>query len=443
MYLRRKIDQFLVEWKNREGHLPLVIRGPRQVGKTCSVREFAKKNYKNFVEINFVEQPEFRRILDDGYRIDKILQNISFLAPDIEFIPHETLLFFDEFQTYADLATALKFFAQDGRFDVICSGSLLGLNYRTVESNSVGYKEDYQVLPLDFEEFLWTQGYRNDFVVEIQRHMLELEPFSDLLFDVLRKVFFNYSVTGGMPAVVAKFVEKNNFSGVLELQKQLLKDYEEDIRKYAIGVDQGRILNTYRAVVPQLAKENKKFQISKIAKGAGFANYRGCIEWLIDAGVVLPCRCLQFPELPLGGNYEPDKLKLYLCDIGLLLASLDKESQEDFRNNRNFGIYKGALFENMVAMALHAAGNSLYYYRKENSTLEMDFFVRNAKELFPVEVKSQSSKAKSLRSMITNERYKDIRRGIKLGNLNIGNSNDILTFPYFCTFLLHKVIQEI
>ena len=443
MYLKRRIDQYLTEWKKKRKHLPLIIEGPRQVGKTSSVREFAVRNYRNYIEINFAEQPEFRKILQDGYKVDRILQNISFLAPELRFVSGKTLIFFDEFQLYPDLATALKFFAQDGRYDIICSGSLLGLNYHQIESNSVGYKENYQMLPLDFEEFLWARGYGDDFVQDIRQHMLNFEPLGELLYDVLRDLFFDFSVTGGMPAAVVKFVEEKNFSGVLALQKQLLRDYEEDIRKYAVGLDQGRILNTYRAVVPQLAKENKKFQISKVAKGAKFADYRGCIEWLNTAGVVLPCKCLAFPELPLGGNYVPDKMKLYFCDIGLLLASLDRASQEDFRKNRNFGVYKGALFENIVATALHASGCSLYYYRREDSTLEMDFFVRNAKELFPVEVKSQSSKAKSLRSMIGNERYHDIKRGIKLGNLNIGNSNNILTFPYFCTFLLDEVVQEI
>ena len=225
------------------------------------------------------------------------------------------------------------------------------------------------------------------------------------------------------------------------MQTQLLEDYKEDIRKYADGLDQTRILNVFQHIPVQLAKDNKKFQISKVAKGARFKDYRGCIEWLKDTGLVNVCYCLQYPELPLKGNYDEEKYKLYYFDTGMLVAMLDEEAQEDLRANKNMNVYKGALYENVVAEALVKSGYGLYYYKKENATLEEDFFVRTRDSLVPVEVKATNGRSKSLRTLIKSENYPDIKFGIKLIKGNIGIENDIHTFPYFCTFLLKRYIS--
>ena len=206
------------------------------------------------------------------------------------------------------------------------------------------------------------------------------------------------------------------------------------------GVDQTRIINVFNRVAPQLARENKKFQISKVASGARFRDYRGCIEWLNDAGMVNICYCLNFPELPLKGNYDETKYKLYFADSGLLVAMLDEEAQEDLRANKNLGVYKGALYENVVGEALVKAGYQLYYYKREDSTLEQDFFVRTASALIPVEVKAQRGTAKSLRTLIASDKYEDIHYGIKFTAGNVGFSDDIYTFPYFCAFLLKRYL---
>ncbi len=226
------------------------------------------------------------------------------------------------------------------------------------------------------------------------------------------------------------------------MQRQLLADYREDIRKYAEGLDQARILNVFNQIPVQLARENKKFQISKVASGARFKDYRGCIEWLADTGLVNICYCLHVPELPLKGNYDESKYKLYFADSGLLVAMLDDESQEDLRANKNPGVYKGALYENIVGESLKKSGYDLYYYKRENSTLKKDFFVRTAFELIPVEVKATNGRSKSLRTLITNERYPDIACGIKFTGGNIGYSEKIYTFPYFCAFLLKKYLRS-
>ncbi len=443
MYLKRKIDDFLLDWKNNENKKPLIIKGCRQIGKTESIKQFAKNNYSNVIYINFVEEPKYKLIIEDSYNVADIIKNISRIDPSKKFIPNETLIIFDELQTYPEIATSLKFFCIDKKYDVICSGSLLGINYKNIESNSVGYKTDYEMSSLDFEEFLWAKGYDSDFIQNILQHMQSLTPFSELEMKLLNDLFLDFSILGGMPAVVKSYIENGTFGEALEIQKQLLIDYEEDIRKYAIGLDQSRILNVYRQLANQLAKENKKFQITKVAKGARFSDYRGCIEWLDDAGIINICNCLNFPELPLKGNTSPDKYKIYYRDSGLLVASLDEESQEDLRVNKNFGVYKGALYENIVGDALVKSGYALYYYKREDSTLEEDFFVRTQHSLVPVEVKATNGSSKSLATLIDSDKYGDIKFGVKLCNGNIGYNGKFYTFPYFCAFLLKQFLSPL
>ncbi|MDD3253603.1 MAG: AAA family ATPase [Lachnospiraceae bacterium] len=441
MYLQRKIDLLLQNWKEELDKKPLIVKGPRQVGKTESIRYFAEKNYENLVYINFVEEPKYKMITSDGYKAADIIKNISLLDPSKKFVEGRTLLFFDELQEYPEIATALKFFCLDGRYDVICSGSMLGINYRRIESNSVGYKVDYEMCSLDFEEFLWAKGYGQPVIDSMLQHMMDLRPFSEMELSVYQSLFLDYCILGGMPAVVREYILKGTFENSLMTQRQLLADYREDIRKYAQGIDQTRILNVFEHIPVQLAKDNKKFQISKVATGARFKDYRGCIEWLRDAGIIQICYCMHYPELPLKGNYNEEKYKLYFADTGLLVAMLDEEAQEDLRANKNLNVYKGALYENIVGEALKKSGYGLYYYKRENSTLEEDFFVRTAAELIPVEVKAQNGRSKSLRTLLQSDKYPDIQRGIKLTGGNIGMQDAIYTFPYFCSFLLKNYLS--
>lgn len=442
MYLRRKADEFLLEWHKNPRRCPLIVKGPRQIGKTATIRHFAAQHYQSVVEINFVEEPRYRAIAADGYRAQDIIKNISLVDPTKRFVDGQTLIFFDEVQEYPEIATALKFFQQDGRFDVICSGSMLGISYSRIESNSVGYKTDYAMFSMDFEEYLWALGYSDEQVQSILQHMVERDPFSPLEIEVFRGVFLDYCVLGGMPAVVRLFVENQSFEGTLAVQRQLVADYREDIQKYAEGLDKGRILNVFDHIPAQLAKENKKFQISKVAKGARFKDYRGCIDWLCTAGMVEACYCLDYPGLPLKGNYDQDKCKLYFSDNGLLVAMLDDEAAEDLRANKNLGVYKGALYESLAADALVRQGYGLYYYKREDSTLEEDFFVRTADCLVPVEVKARNGRAKSLRTLIESDKYTDISFGVKFADANIGEGGGIVTFPHFCLFKLREFLKS-
>ena len=441
-YMSRKIDKFLLDWKSNPDRKPLIVKGARQVGKTESINRFGAGSFENVIYINFVEEPKYKMITADGYKTDDIIKNISRIDPSKRFPRDKTLIFFDELQEFPEISTALKFFNIDSRFDVICSGSMLGVNYRKIESNSVGYKTDYEMRSLDFEEFLWAKGYDDSFITDLLDHMIKLKPLNDTMMSICRSLFLDFCIIGGMPAVVREYIVKGTFEGSLDTQRQLLADYKEDIRKYAEGMDQTRIINVFNQIPPQLAKDNKKFQISKVASGARFKDYRGCIEWLNDAGITNICYCLNFPELPLKGNFDESKYKIYFADSGLLVAMLDDEAQEDLRTNKNLGVYKGALYENIAGEALSKSGYGLYYYKRDDSTLEEDFFVRTASELIPVEVKSNGGRSKSLRTLINSDKYKDIHYGIKLTGGNIGYADNIFTFPYFCTFLLKQYLRQ-
>lgn len=439
--LRRKIDAFLERWKQDPDRLPLIVKGARQIGKTSSIEHFAE-NYKCFVEINFITEPQYTKIFSSGYSPENVIKEISLINPALRFVPNETLILFDEMQACPDCATCLKFFKQDGRYDVICSGSLLGINYEEVTSVSVGFKEDYEMHSLDFEEFLWAKGYSQDQIEGIYSHMKELKPFSENEFNVWMGCFREYMITGGMPRVVSRFIEQGNYSGVLQEQVQIQKAYEEDILKYARGLDKSRIKNVYTHIPVFLAKENKRYQITKVSRGARNREYIGTIDWLVDAGIVNVCYNLEQPELPLKGNYNPTEYKIYYSDTGLLIASLDEEAQVDLRQNKNFNTYKGAIYENIVSDMLVKQGYDLFYYRNEKSTLAMDFFIRDADSLVPVEVKANDSATVSLRNLVEKDRYADIHYGIKLCAKNVGFNGEFYTFPYFCTFLLKRYMLE-
>lgn len=440
--LRRKIDDFLIEWKNSDYKLPLIVKGARQIGKTNAIRYFGSNFYKSFIEINFALEPEFKSIFKKSFDIDVIIKEITMRKPDINLIPNNTLIFFDEMQECPSTATSLKAFREDGRYDVICSGSLMGLNYNKIESNSVGNKQDYVMHSMDFEEFLWAKGYKESQIEDLYECMEKCKPLSETQYDVMMNNFRDYMVIGGMPAIVFNYIQNKNFSGILNMQKQILLDYEEDITKYANGLDQGKILAFYKIIPVFLGNENKKFQISKITEGARNREYIGVMNWLERAGIINVCYCLNELSLPLKGNYNPFNYRIYFGDTGLLIGSLDEEAQNDLRKNQNFNTYKGAIYGNIVADMLVKQGYDLYFYKNEKGTIEMDFFVRDKDSLIPVEVKANDNATISLNNLINSDNYKDIKYGIKLCNKNIGFNGKFYTFPYFMTMFLKRYLKN-
>lgn len=435
-YLKRKIDSFLISWKENTERKPLIIKGARQVGKTKSILNFASSHYDSVVSINFAEDPIYKQIIENGYSTDAVIKNISRINTDAKFVDGKTLIFFDEIQEFPDITTTLKFFSLDGRFDIICSGSLLGIHYKEISSISVGYKTEVEMRSLDFEEFLWALGYDDSIKDDILEHMRSFTPFSPAVLKIYNDLFLDYCIVGGMPNVVYDFVNKKTFENTLDLQRQIVIGYEADIRKYASGFDKARVANVFRSVPFQLGKENKKFQISKVRSGAKFKDYRGSLEWLEDAGIVNVSRALQTPNLPLKGNVVEDCCILYYADNGLLLSQLDDDAQMDFRQNKNLDVYKGGLFESIIGEALVKSGYELRYFKKESSTLQEEFFVRHKDDLVPIEVKASNNNSKSLSTLIKSSDYKEIRFGIKIVRGNIGFSSNICTFPHFCAFLI-------
>lgn len=442
LYLRRKFDATLRDWKAREDRLPLIVKGARQVGKTETIRHFAEESYADFVEINFVERPEFKEIVRDGYSVEKIVRNISVIDPTLRLAPRATLLFFDELQEFPEIATALKFFAQDGRFDVVCSGSLLGIQVKRVKSLSVGYQETETMRSLDFEEFLWGCGYGDGQIADMLEPVFACLPFGDAVKDTMDRLFLDYCITGGMPDVLETYFVKGTFERVPQTQRRILEDYRADIRKYAESLDPVRIQAVFDSIPVHLARENRKFQWSSVKKGATRKDFWGCVEWLEDAGVVNKCKRMDMPELPIGAHLDTDAYKLYMCDSGLLLSMLEKEVQEDVRIRRDLGTWKGGLFEHIVGEAMVKAGMPLAYFKRDNSTLEMDFFARSTDCIVPIEVKAGNNRSKSLRTLIERDVYKDIRWGVKLANANVGYENNVLTIPQWCAFKLPEIVRN-
>jgi predicted AAA+ superfamily ATPase len=339
IFLKRKFETFLIDWKDREDRLPLIVKGARQVGKTEIIRHFSTGRYASFIEINFALEPEYKAITRDGYSAESIVRNISLIEPRFQFLEHDTLIFFDEIQEFPEIATCFKSFAQQGKFDVIGSGSLLGIQLKKIESISVGYQETAVMHSLDFEEFLIARGYRKEQLDELYGNLVEARPFGDVANAAFERLFLDYVTLGGMPEVVERYFLKGTFEGTLAIQRRIISDYRSDVRKYAEGLDPQRIVGVFESIPAQLAKENKKFQLSCVAKNARYKDYWGCVEWLNDAGIVNVCKMMDFPELPIIAHLNATKYKLYMADSGLLLSMLDEESQEDIRVRRDLGTW--------------------------------------------------------------------------------------------------------
>lgn len=440
-YLKRKIDKYLKEWKKSDTKKPLIIKGARQIGKTSSILHFAEENYDSVIYINFVDEPQYKVIFEQGYNTDSVMKNISLLNQKAKIIPGKTLVIFDEIQEYPDAMTSLKFFSIDGKYDVICSGSLLGINYKDISSISVGYKIDYRMNSLDFEEFLWAKGYTENQIDEFYTCLIERKPFSELQYNILSSLWKEYLVVSGMPAAVARFVEKELYTEIEDILLQIIEDYKADMRKYVMGFDKMKLLNTYNSALAQLGDENKKFQISKIKSGARSKDYMPCVEWLCDTGILMQSFAIKNLEFPLKANVDTSKYKLYFADSGILLYSLDKESKDDIIIKNNQSTYKGGVYENIIAEALYKSGIELYYYKKEDSTLEEDFVTRDKESIVPIEVKSKIGTSKSLRALIDGDKYENIKYGIKIQKSNISFEDNILTMPHFAAFMLKKCLD--
>ena len=437
--LKRKVDEYLLNWKQDPNRNPLIIYGARQVGKTTSIRNFGK-TYKNYIEVNFISNPEYKDAFQT-FDVNKIISRLSFINPEFVFEPHNTLMLFDEIQEFMDATTSLKFFKLDGRYDVICTGSELGVNITPISSVAVGFKDEYIMYSLDFEEFLWAKGYTNEMVESLLSNMINHLPLDNAIYNKLFELYNDYIVLGGYPNIITKYLENgSNFSMILSFQKKLYKDYMDDISKYFKGIDIIKAQRIFTSITSQLSKDNHKFQFTKLGHGARFNDYYAVADWLKSAGVALIVNNCKL-QLHLKGNEDFDNFRMYYSDTSLLIASLDEETQKEFRTKNNFYIYNGAIYESIIASELNKQGYDLYFYRSNDATIELDFLIRFKNEIIPIEVKAKNSRTFSLNKTIENNKL--INKGIKLANANIGISKNIITFPYFLTFLLKRYLAKI
>ena len=437
--LQRKIERTLIKWKNTPNHKPLIIKGCRQCGKTFSVNAFAKEYYTHVVYLNFFEHPDYKLAFEGSKQIDSIVMNLTALLPNSRFVSGQTCIILDEIQECSAARTALKFFKIDGRYDVIATGSLLGVcGYKGDETDynsiPVGYEQHIEMFPLDFEEFLWANGINQEIIELLTKRLQERTPIPPAIHQRMRQLILEYTIVGGMPEVVNRFIATHNMSDVLEEQHSIITGYKEDMVKYAANEDKVRA--AFDSIPRQLSKENKKFQFSVIKKGARAKEYITGIQWLEDAGIIIRCRNLSITELPLEGNAIEDSFKVYMRDTGLFVSMLEEGTQFDILQGRLYG-YKGAIFENLIADIFTKMGRKLYYYRKD-SGLEIDFVIRYHSECVLVEVKASTGNTKSTKTILQHPDKYHVYQAIKLGDYNIGEKDGILTLPVYMAFLLKE-----
>ena len=437
--LKRKMEQILDNWKKTANHKPLIVKGCRQCGKTYSVVDFAKKNYRNVVYLNFYENPDYASVFSGALNVDTIIMLLSALLGDnAVFEAGQTILILDEIQDCPDARTALKFFRMDGRFDVIGTGSLLGVKGYGKEPKSipVGSETVVDMYPLDFEEFLWANGIA-DSVIELLKKSLETEvPVPEALHNRMRQLLLQYAVVGGMPDVVQTFVDTKQMNDVLSAQRDIVRSYEDDMVKYAEKKDKSHIKECFQSIPRQLGKENKKFQYSVVRKGATASKYAGSLQWIEDAGIISRCRNLSITELPLDGNAQEDVFKVYMKDCGLFASMLEDGTQYDILQGNLFG-YKGAIFENLIADIFAKMGRKLYYFHKD-SGMEVDFVIRYKGECTLVEVKAATGNTKSTKTILNHPEKYHVHSAVKLGDYNVGRSGSVLTLPLYLAFLLRE-----
>ena len=437
MMLKRKIEQRLTEWKNTPNKKPLIIKGCRQCGKTFSVLEFAKRNYTHVVYLNFFENPDYTSVFAGSLEIDNIIMMLSaLLGKSAVFVPGETVIVLDEIQDCPEARTALKFFRIDGRFDVIGTGSLLGVKGYGKEPKSipVGSETVIDMYPLDFEEFLWANGISDALIQMLKQHLENETPVPEALHNRMRQLLLQYTIVGGMPDAVQTFVDTRQMDEVLRIQRDIVRSYEDDMVKYAERKDKSRIKECFQSIPKQLSKENKKFQYSVVKKGSTAAKYAGSLQWIEDAGIITRCYNLSITELPLDGNAVEDVFKVYMRDCGLFVSMLEDGTQFDILQGNLFG-YKGAIFENLIADIFGKMGRKLYYFHKD-SGLEVDFVIRHHGVCTLVEVKAATGNTKSTKTILRHSEKYHVYHAIKLGDYNVGRNEQILTLPLYMAFLL-------
>lgn len=442
---KRKIMDDLMAWKNGNGKKALVIKGMRQIGKTFIVKAFAEENYENVVYINFKDNESAKKIFDGDFIINRITVDISALMPGTHFVPGKTIIIFDEVQECMNARASIKAFMQDGRYDVICTGSLLGIkgyNRKKGRGIPTGFEHIIYMKPMDFEEFLWAKGIDGTVISELKRCYQERKPVSDVLHNSMLRYFREYICVGGLPYIVDRFLTTNDMNVVYEEQRDILEEYKDDFGKHLDENEReeidltllARINRVFDSIPAQLAKENKKFSYAQLEKKGRSENYQAAIQWLYDSGIINICYNLSNISLPLEGNKIDNIFKIYMQDSGLFVAMLEQGSSASLLNG-DFGMYKGAIYENIIADAFSKMNRPLYYYHKE-SGLEIDFITKYQNRAVLVEVKATNGNTKSSNTVLKNKSQYGVDLCIKFGECNVGLDGEKLSLPYYMAFML-------
>ena len=442
---RRKIDKILEDWLHEPHHKPIVVKGIRQCGKTSSVMDFATRHFKHVVYLDFRERPDYKKFFTPDVSVSSVVMRISAAMPSAEIEPYETCFIFDEIQDCPLARSSLKYFYLDGRFEVMCTGSLLGVHgYRTKElkdeaeaSIPVGFENIVEMVPMDFEEWLWANGIKPmhfDYLKDCLQNEMPVDP---ALHDRFRELLHQYVIVGGMPEVVTTFLETGIVGKVLAVQKRIVDEYKADMVKYAAPADKSHIRECFESIPAQLAREYKKFSYNVVRTGGRGRDYAGSLQWIEDAGIIRRCYNIRATELPLDGNRIQTEFKVYMSDIGLLISMLEDGTQSSILSGDLLG-YKGAIFENLVADLFGKMGRKLYYYHKDSS-IELDFVMRYQGKCTPVECKARNGDAKSLKTVLKNFEKYHVEQAIKLGDYNVGRNGAVLTLPLYMGFMLTVV----
>ena len=439
--IKRKMYKYLINWKQKKDKSALIIKGARQVGKSYLVREFGRNEYESYIEINFLKNPLYKNIFKGDLSAEEIFKRLSAYIPNLKIIPFKTLLFLDEIQVCAEARTAVKFLVEDGSVDVISSESLLGLSYLEDDDKNVteptslpvGYEEQITMYSLDFEEFLWAKGYNDDAIAYLKDFYISNKEVPKELNDKYLELFREFMIVGGMPEVVQTFIDTNNFQEASKIQGKILADYQDDISKHAKGQEKIKVRQCYDSIPKQLAKEYKKFQYSVVEKGKTSKKYGGSIKWLCDSSLVNKCSNVNEAYIPLLAYEMDDQFKLYLNDTGLLLYLYGPETKLAILNNTLKGNAKGGIYENIISESLLKRGYKLYYYKTQNSSMEIEFVIEKNGEVIPIEVKAGNDSTPSLNSFI-NKYHPKV--SYKFVNGNVGFLDGKKTLPHYMVMFI-------
>ena len=439
---RRKFYDYLMQWKSAKHQECLLVKGARQIGKTFIVEKFGREQYESFIEFNFVLDPEACSIFDGSLKAEDIYRRISAYDATQRLLPGRTLIFLDEIQECPNARTALKSFALDGRYDVVASGSLLGIKYKNKKSRErhepksipVGYERQVTMYSLDFEEFLWARGVTEDAIAILREYYERREVVPDAINRRYEDMLKEYMIVGGMPAVVKAYIAAGDFGPVQSEQEKILASYIDDIHKYADATDIPKIEACYRAIPRLLAKENRKFKYAEVEKGGSERKYSTSVDWLCDASFASRALNVTTVEIPLSAQVRDGWFKLYLSDIGLLSALYGTETKGLLYSGRLVGNAKGGLYENLVAGVLERKGLPLYYYKKDDGSREVEFALEGDGGIVPIEVKSSNGATVSLNEFLAGDQ---VPYGYKFVDGNVGVSGKKITLPHYMAMFIH------